>query len=70
MRGGLRETSATEAKTSEQHQKNTRQMPDQSDPRERNVRGSHDAGDGLMKESDANVEQEKIGVEGIKLRMN
>jgi hypothetical protein len=70
IRGGLREASAAEAKTTEEHEKNACQMPEKRDPWKREMRRSHDSGDGLMEQRDANVEEEKIGVERIKLRMD
>ena len=70
MRGGLREASAAEAKTSEEHEENARQVPEKRDPWKREVGRSNDSGDGLMKQSDANVEKEKISVERIQVRMD
>src|ERR1700733_6918532 len=70
VRGWFHKAPATEAKASEQHEKNAGQMPEKRDPGKGGMRCAHDSCDGLMKQSDANIEEKKIGVERIKLRMD
>ena len=70
VRGWFSKTTADQPQRTEEQKKQAYEMPDESDPFEREVRRANDRCNRLMKQGDADVEQKKVGVERIERRID